>query len=46
MHVNTNGKQLEYICIVSMGKVVGVQGYVEMHMTKIEHAHKMHIGLL
>ena len=32
--------------IASMGKMLGAQGYVGMHMEKIEHAYSMHIGSL
>ena len=46
MHVITDGRQLEYICIVSMGKILGARGYVGMHMEKIEHVYNIHIGLL
>jgi hypothetical protein len=46
VHVNTNGRQLEYICTVSMGKILGARGYARMHMEKIEHVYNMHIGLL
>jgi hypothetical protein len=38
--------QLEYVCTVGMGKMLGAQGYVGMHMEKIEHAYNMHIDLL
>ena len=46
MHVNAKGRQLEYICIVGMGKMLGAQGYARVHMEKIEHAYNMHIDLL
>jgi len=29
VHANTNGRQLEYICIVGMGKMLGVRGMTE-----------------
>jgi hypothetical protein len=32
--------------IVSMGKILGAQGYAGMHMEKFEHAYNVHIGSL
>jgi hypothetical protein len=43
VHANTNGRQLEYIFTVSMGKMIGPRGYAIMHMEKIEHSYNMHI---
>ena len=42
MHANTNGRQLEYICTVDMGEMLGARGYAKMHMENIEHAYNMH----
>jgi hypothetical protein len=37
IHMNSRGKQLEYICTVDMDKMLGAQGYARMHMENIEH---------
>jgi hypothetical protein len=34
MHKNARGKQVEYVCLVGMGKMLGARGYTRMHMEK------------
>jgi hypothetical protein len=45
MHVNAKGRQLEYICTIGMGKMLGAQRYVVMHMVMNEHEYNMLIDL-
>jgi hypothetical protein len=45
IHVNTRGRQLEYICTIGMSKILGAQGYVVTHMEMIKHVCNMNIEL-